>query len=111
MDWNIRLFSLGRRFIIPISFCVIGSIRLLLPLAALMLTACCSKLMSVHWILAASIVLAPVSFSSSRSADMLIDAAAISWSISVSVGMNGIDISAWYVGLFHWILLYLRNWS
>jgi hypothetical protein len=90
------------------SLSLIGSIRGLLPFSGVTLTVLAWKFMSVHLRLWASPMRAPVSL---RIWSMVANLGlhdAISMSISFSVGMNGMCVSALYVGLFHLIPLYLR---
>lgn len=91
------MFSLflGSLFSIPISLSLIGSIRGLLPFSGLMFTVFLSRSKSIHVSIWASPILAPVSFRSCRTVDILLLHDAIKMSISCSVGMNGIYFSCW----------------
>ena len=66
-----------------------GRLRGLLPFSGVTRTELLTKSMSVQQSWHASPHLTPVSFSSCRKVVILLLHAAISWSISVSVGMNG----------------------
>ena len=63
--------------------------------------------MCVHFRLSISPILAPVSLSSCRSADVFFPLADISVSISVSVGMKGSSLCFAYVGCVHVLPMYL----
>lgn len=78
-----------------------GRVRGLLFFSGVMLTVRRWKSTSVHSSLHASPILMPVSLSSCRSAASLGLDAAISVSISSSVGMKGFRCSGVYFGLFH----------
>ena len=80
---------------------VSGRVRGLLFFSGVMLTVRRWKSRSVHLSLHASPILMPVSLSSCRSAASLGLDAAISVSISSSVGMKGFRCSGVYFGLFH----------
>ena len=87
---------------------LIGSILGLLPFSGVTFTVFCSVFMSIHFSDCASPILMPVSFSICSSVDSFLPHEAMSWSISVSVGMNGIFSSALYLGFSHCIFLYFR---
>lgn len=87
---NMYFLVLGRAFIIAIVFGVAFTILGRLPLAGLfILIVQCFSSTSIHWILEASQLLAPVSFNTCRNVAVFLPQPAINWSISVSVGMNG----------------------
>ena len=87
---KIRLFSFGIAFNISMRRVEIGSVRGLLPFAGwLIVSILRSVSMSFHSSDKASIVLAALSFSICRNVATRLLVVAISWSISVSCGMNG----------------------
>ena len=73
----------------PASFVLKCIIRGLLPFSGVILTVLDSESMSIHLSCHASPLRIPVSFSICRKVDMRLLQAEISWSISVSFGMNG----------------------
>jgi hypothetical protein len=75
--------------------------RGLLFFSGVMFTTLLSKSMSSHLSYQISPHLAPVSLSVCRNVDMRWVHPAMSWSISVSFGMNGILRMHWYSGGFH----------
>jgi len=92
-----------------ISLSLMGSILGLLPLLGVMLIVLCSVERSAHFSLVASDTLAPVSFRVWHSVLMVLLVEAISWSISVSVGMNGILSSGLKCGRSHVFPRNFRN--
>ena len=101
--------SLFSWFSIAISLSLIGSIRGLLPFSGVMFTIFCWKLMSCHCSIVASPILIPVSFSICNSVAVTVPIDAISWSISVSVGMNGSLSAGLYVGCSHVFFMNFKN--
>ena len=91
-----------------ISLSDIGRILGLLPFSGVIFTVFCSVFMSIHFRVWASPILMPVSLSICNSVDSFFPDEAISWSISVSVGMNGSFSSALYLGFSHCIFLNFR---
>ena len=87
---------------------VSGRVRGLLFFSGVMLTVRRWKSRSVHLSLHASPILMPVSLSSCRSAASLGLDAAISVSISSSVGMKGFRCSGVYLGLFQILPMNVR---
>src|SRR3990172_2678823 len=83
--------------------------RGLLCFSAVMLTTLLSKSTSSHFSVQISPHLAPVSFSICRKVAMRIVQPAISWSISVSFGMNGSLRTHWYSGGSHLPPTIFRN--
>ena len=83
--------------------------RGLLPLDGVMLIVFCSVDMSVHVSFVASEIRMPVSLSVWSSVAVRFPHDAISWSISVSVGMNGILFSVVMCGFVHVICKYLSS--
>ena len=83
----------GIRFSMLRSLSDIRRSRGLLPLAGVMFSVFCSGERSVHFRKVASDIRIPVSFSVCNSVAVWLPQAAISWSISASVGMNGIRSS------------------
>jgi hypothetical protein len=110
MSWmNTCSFLLVNLFSMFMSLSFIGRILGLLPFSGVMFMVFCCVLMSFHFILVASPILAPVSFRVSSSVAVRVPHDAISWSISVSVGMNGIFSSIVYFGFFHCLFMVFRN--
>ena len=83
-----------------ISFVLIGNSRGLLPFVGVMLRVLCSVDRLVHFSNVASDILIPVSLSVWSKAAMRFEHEAISWSSSVSVGMNGILVCSFTFGGF-----------
>ena len=98
---NIVSLFRGSWFSMSISLLVMGSIRGLLPLVGVMLSVFCSADRSCHLSFTSSEILIPVSLSVCSSVAVRLAHEAISWSSSVSVGMNGSLASAFMCGRFH----------
>jgi hypothetical protein len=90
-----------------INLLLIGRILGLLPFSGVMFIVLFSKFMSIHFSLCASPILIPVSLSICSIVLSFLPHDAVSWSISVSVGMKGIFSSWVYFGLSHFSPLYL----
>jgi len=91
----------GSWFSMSISLLLMGTMRGLLFLLGLMFSVLCSVDRSIHWSFTASLIRMAVSLSACNSMDVRLPHEAMSWSISVSVGMNGIVVSVIRCGLFH----------
>jgi len=111
--WKFRLMLLsfvfqicccfrGSAFSIAISVMLILNCLGLLPFSGVIVMILFLKSMSVHCSCHASPHLAPVSFSIWRNVAVLCPLPAMSWSSSVSVGMNGCLFIRLYFGGFHW---------
>ena len=99
---NIGLSVLGSIAIICLHFSVKGTILGRLPFSGwFMLTSFFSRSMSVHCTSMASPIRAAVSLRNCRTGARFFDAAAISWSTSISVGMKITFSCRRYVGGFH----------
>jgi hypothetical protein len=94
-------FLFGSLFSIAISLSVIGRILGLHPFSGVTFTVFCCRFMSIHFSIFASPMRMAVSFSSCRVVAVVFPVDAISWSISVSKGMNGSVSSVLYFGCFH----------
>ena len=91
-----------------ISLVLIGNIRELLPFSAVMYIVLRSRSMFDHFRRSISPILAPVSFSSCRSVEVLVVPEEIRESISFSVGMNGKPCCLAYFGCVQVLPMYLR---
>jgi len=85
--------------------------RGLLPLAGVMFSVFCCVSRSCHLSFVSSDILMAVSLSVWSSVAVCFWHAAISWSISVSVGMKGNLVSGFMRGRFHVLPMYLRKAS
>jgi hypothetical protein len=108
---NMVFLSFGSRFIMSMSFVLIGNIRGLLFLVGVMLSVLCSVSRSCHLSFTSSEILIPVSMSVCSSVTVCFQHDAISWSISVSVGTNGSLVSGFMHGRFHDLPKNLRKAS
>jgi len=90
MSWlNMCSVFLLNLFSMSISLLLIGRILGLLPFSGVMFKVFCCVLRSIHFSIVASPMRIPVSFSVWSSVAVRSPHDAISWSISVSIGMNG----------------------
>ena len=110
--WNTVLYvALGSFGIVAsmlISLSEIGRILGLLPFSGVTLTVLRTVSMSIGIILVSSPILIPVSLSICSTVAVTFPLAAISRSISSSVGMNGSRSCGVYLGGFHVTFLCLR---
>lgn len=107
--WKMVDDVFGRLFSMLMSLLDIFRMRGLLPFSGVILIVAFSVSRSVHFSLHASPHLAPVSFSSCRKVAVLLVQLLISWSISVSVGMNGSFLSLLHIGGSHFRLCIWRK--
>ncbi len=92
-----------------ISLLLIGRIRALLPFSGVMRATFRSKSTSLHLSLAASPLLAPVSFRNWRNVARTLPLPEISESMSASVGMKGALSIGLYFGGYHAYILSKSN--
>jgi len=99
----------GSWFIMFSSLSDMWSSRGLLFFDGVMFSVFCSVERSIHLSFTASDILVPVSLSVCSSVAVRFPHEAMSWSSSVSVGMNGILVSIFKCGLIHLIPRYFRS--